>query len=228
MTRDFNRVRIVAVDIEAWLRGHRSGGCTLIDNVKKNMKDLLASAAEIGLHVIVVGHHPLASHGTHGGFYDWQDYLFPLTRIASILWLQLPVIGSVYPLVRTILPATQDLHSPDYRTVRKALEEALSDNPPLLYAAGHDHSLQVLDGGPLGCYAVSGLGSGRKQTPVTDGPDTMFARAGKAGFMVVDFWRAGKLLLRVIDVSNGTSPIFFTWLTGPGIPSIRVHRSEPH
>jgi len=56
----------------------------------------------------------------------------------------------------------------------------------------------------------------------------MFARAGKAGFMVVDFWRAGKLLLRVIDVSNGTSPIFFTWLTGPGIPSIRVHRSEPH
>ena len=94
--------------------------------------------------------------------------------------------------------------------------------------AGHDHSLQVLDGGPLGCYAVSGLGSGRKQTPVTDGPDTMFARAGKASFMVVDFWRAGKLLLRVIDVSNGTSPIFFTWLTGPGIPSIRVHRSEPH
>jgi hypothetical protein len=81
MTRDFNRVRIVAVDTEAWLRGHRSGCSTSIDDVKKNMKDLLASAAEIGLHVIVVGHHPLASHGTHGGFYNWQDHLFPLTRI---------------------------------------------------------------------------------------------------------------------------------------------------
>ncbi len=39
--------------------------------------------------VMVVAHHPLATHGPRGGFFDWRDHLFPLTN------LPLPLIKKI-------------------------------------------------------------------------------------------------------------------------------------
>ena len=48
--------------------------------------------------------------------------MFPLRRVAGWLWVPLPFVGSLYPLIRTLAPSDQDLSSGPYRTMREALE----------------------------------------------------------------------------------------------------------
>src|SRR5262249_22490426 len=50
---------------------------------------------------IVVGHHPLRSHGPHGGYVSPRIHVFPLTMFGSYVpgwshWIPLPGIGSVF------------------------------------------------------------------------------------------------------------------------------------
>lgn len=161
--------------------------------------------------VIVVGHHPVASYGPHGAFADWRDHLFPLTNLWSWAYLPLPVIGSLYPLVRNSLgPSSQDIGHELYQEMIDALEEALLDDQPLAYAGAHDHSLQVLEGDEAFDYVlVSGAGSTPKITKVGSGSDTLFAHA-EAGFMIIDVLRSGRILLRVVEPVAGI--VFSHWL----------------
>ena len=62
------------------------------------LRDAVRGAA--GRHVFVVGHHPLASGGPHGGHFPVVDHLFPLREFRKWLWLPLPIVGSAYPLAR--------------------------------------------------------------------------------------------------------------------------------
>jgi hypothetical protein len=72
----------------------------------------------------------------------------------------------------------------------------------VIYAAGHDHSLQVLDAGDVaGVYVVSGAGSAERVSTVTNLPESHFAHAAP-GFVVVDVGvREGRdvVVLRVIE-----------------------------
>ena len=70
--------------------------------------------------------------------------------------------------------------------------------PLLIYAAGHDHSLQVLKGCTADYLLVSGAGSHNKLSAVTSGKNTFFSDKA-TGFMVVDFLENGKVLLRVVE-----------------------------
>ena len=73
---------------------------------------------------------------------------------------------------------------------------------PLVYAAGHDHSLQVFEGdASVGYLLVSGLGSPSKGTRVTSSARTLFAHArrGLTGFMQIDFSKDEGVRLSVIE-----------------------------
>ena len=161
--------------------------------------------------VMVVAHHPLASQGPHGGFSDWRDHLFPFTNMWRWAWVPLPVIGSLYPLVRNSYgPSTQDAGHAFYAEMVDSLEEELREENPLAYAGAHDHSLQVLEGDEAFDYVlVSGGGSSPIITKVTSGTDTLFAHAAP-GFMVVDVTHAGTVGLRVVE--PGTGVVFSRWL----------------
>src|SRR5256884_7352996 len=91
--------------------------------------------------VVVVAHHPLASGGVHGGHFGWQDHIFPLRNIKPWLWIPLPLIGSVYPIARAEGISSQDIPSRAYGRMRAALDSAFAGSPPLIYAAGHEHTL---------------------------------------------------------------------------------------
>jgi len=84
--------------------------------------------------------------------------------------------------------------------------------PPLLYAAGHDHNLQVLDGMEHAAYEVaSGAGAiiRVRDGPVADIEGTLFAH-DHAGFMVVEFTRTPegeRAVLHVIETDQG-APVF--------------------
>ena len=72
--------------------------------------------------------------------------------------------------------------------MRQALSAALASRArrgPVLYASGHEHSLQVLKGDVVDYMLVSGAGSRTEITAVTSGPDTLFAHQ-QTGFMALD------------------------------------------
>jgi len=197
---ELNGVRVVALNTAWWL--HSEGLARQADPQAEKTRVIEAIESTLtgveGLDVVVVSHHPLASHGTHGGFYDWKDHLFPSTHLVEGLWIPTPVIGSLYPLLRSLVFNRQTLAGTEYTDMRMHLTKALATNPPLVYAAGHDHGLQVLEGGSAAeYYLVSALGLDVGAS-MGHGKDTLFAHL-HAGFMVLDFMESGTVLLRVVE-----------------------------
>ena len=146
-----------------------------------------------GENVIVAAHHPLRSGGTHGG----------LTRG---FWMDLGA-----SLAYRLYGSLQDLREPSYAEMVKVVSAALSEHKPLAFVAGHDHSLQVLEGGDAAqLLVVSGAGSAGSITGVTSLDDTLFAHA-HAGFVVFDFFEVagtgGALLVRVVE-TGAEQPVF--------------------
>ena len=120
--------------------------------------------------VIVVSHFPLRSSGPRAGF----SRGFIIDRFLDF-----------YHLLRPRPPL--DLDHPQYMVLAEQVKAALATHRPLVYAAGHDHSLQLFEADEVArLHIVSGAGSAGKVTPVTAVNGTIFAHA-VSGFAVLDF-----------------------------------------
>lgn len=153
-----------------------------------------AAFAELKQHfAIVVSHFPLRSGGTHGGF----SRGFIIDRIIDF-----------YHLLRPRLPL--DLYHPQYMARAQQVRAALAKHRPLVYAAGHDHSLQLFAAdGVAQMHIVSGAGSVGKVSSVTAVEGTIFAHAAP-GFVVLDFTRqngADTPIVRVVQAAQ-EAPVF--------------------
>jgi len=149
-------------------------------------------AARHGENVVVVAHHPIRSGGPHGGYTRgfWTD-------------LGVSIFYRFY--------SVQDLIEPTYHEMVRVLGEVLAENPPLAMVGGHDHSLQILEGGDEArLIVVSGAASQVTRVTSTDG--TLFAHAHR-GFVVFDFHAAkktpgGVLVVNVVETGRGEKPVF--------------------
>ena len=213
-------VRLVALDSQWWLQdGPKPAGPTsscpaategaVIDSVRAALRAAGKRA------VVVVAHHPPASGGVHGGHFGWQDHIFPLRNIKPWLWIPLPIIGSVYPIARAEGISSQDIPSRAYTRMRVALDSAFASAPapPLIYAAGHEHTLQVIAGTSARYVLVSGTGTFGHFDRVTALDSTRFARSA-SGFMRVEFLRDGRARLGVmiVDRAGTATEEFGLWL----------------
>jgi hypothetical protein len=158
-----------------------------------------------GRQVIVAAHHPLLSGGPHGGYFSLSDHLFPLRNLNPALFIPLPIIGSLYPIARSFGISAEDLDGPPYRRLRAALDSAFACAPPAIFAAGHEHGLQLLDRGRPPLLAVSGAGIYGHESFLQRLPETRFALA-KGGFMRVDLLRDGRLRLGVVEATSAGEP----------------------
>ncbi len=175
------------------------------------LRSALAAAGE--RHVAVVSHHPLRSTGPHGGHFPWTDHIFPLRAWKKWLWVPLPVIGSIYPLSRKWGISSQDESSGEYRALIDTLEQAFAEHRPLIYAAGHEHVLEILDGEAARFLLVSGAGYYGHTSPVGWRDETRFA-ASKSGFMRVDVLTSNRVRLGVwiADETGRAEEAFSMWL----------------
>ena len=111
------------------------------------------------------------------------------------------------PLIRWHLVRNeQDLIGSSNRAMRASLEKALASRAngksPLIYAAGHDHSLQIMRGTVADYLLVSGLGSQSNAIAVDHGDDTVFAHE-HPGFVALDFTDQEIWLSAIEPVASG-------------------------
>ena len=141
-------------------------------------------------NVLVVAHHPIRSGGPHGG----QSRGF---------WLDLGVTIA-HPFYKA-----PDLFEPSYQTMVRLLEKEMAADPPLAMIGGHDHSLQLIDGGRFTRLVIVSGAASRLST-VTSVDGTLFAHA-HLGFIVMDFYRLGTeetCLVHVVETGRADEPVF--------------------
>jgi hypothetical protein len=210
------RVRLVLLDTQWWLHPGpkpRDPSSSCPADADNEIVDSIRSAIRGagGRLVIVAGHHPLVTGGEHGGYFGWKDHLFPLHQFG--VWLPLPLIGSLYPSARQEGISSQDVTSRAYQQFIKVLTRAFASRPPALYAAGHDHNLQVITGGAVPLELVSGAGIFGHSGRATRIRGSVFAKQA-SGFGRLDISASGRARLAVIEVDrqgNGREA-FSTWV----------------
>jgi hypothetical protein len=199
-----SRLRVIAVDTEWWLQDRRAGdaaACGGVADRDASVRALRAAIAGAGeRRVIVVGHHPLATAGPHGAHCAGG--------VACALARPFRLAGSH-------LTGRQDLSNRPNVAMRRALESALRERPPLAYAAGHEHALQVFRGGAADWYLVSGSGNHAHTERVGCRRASTLALAA-GGFMRLDATTDGRVRLTVLTAATDGTPIvrYRRWLTG--------------
>jgi hypothetical protein len=216
--RDVHGFRLVLLDTEWWLFSHHrpdaESGCApgTQDEVLAGLASAIAAADTVP--VVVAGHHPLATGGEHGGHFFFGDHVFPLRAVHQALWIPLPLVGSVYPLVRSTGVSDEDFAGGRYVRLRQALDSVFASHPPLLYASGHEHALQLIDRGRPPLLAVSGAGILGHEGPVAAIPGSRLALS-EAGFMRLDRLEDGRVRLAVIvvDGKGAGREVYAEWLS---------------
>ena len=193
---DIGRLRLIALDSQWWLHEFivRDGAsrCTsiTIGNVTSALRQQVKTP-DSGRVVVVAAHHPLMTGGEHGGYCGVTG---PFRRFAG---------------------RSQDIMSRGNRRMRDSIESAFRGSIPLVFAAGHDHSLQVLRAGNNSPYVlVSGAGSAGKTSCAVRLRESLYTSPHRNGFMRLDIMRGGGVLLRVFRfTTSGSGGVAFSrWL----------------
>lgn len=174
-------VRLLVLDTHWFLQERDEGArAAFFDRVRRG----LAGAG--GRHLIVAAHHPYQSAGPHGE-------LMPGTQALGLSWLMKKSGALVQDLNSPIYGDLLDELASSFRTVAR----------PLIFAGGHDHSLQVLDpeteDGP---HTVLVSGAGSKLTDFAESPKLRYA-ASRPGYMSVVFRKDGAVDLFVTALASG-------------------------
>jgi hypothetical protein len=215
---DIERLRLLLLDTQWWLHkgpkpSHPNSDCPT-DSESEVVDSLRAGlAGTAGRIAVVAGHHPLVSGGVHGGHFGWKDHLFPLREIEPWLWVPLPVIGSLYPAIRQRGVSSQDMASRRYQRLIAAFRRAFADVPPSLYAAGHEHGLQVIANRIAPLELVSGGGIYGHSGRTVGVRGSLLARKA-SGFARLDIPRTGPARLSVIEVNRAGQghEVLSTWV----------------
>jgi len=156
-----DNLTIIAFDSEWWLfpfnktNADADCDCTTKDEVITRLGELFyKNRYKV---VILASHHPFQSYGIRGGHFTWKDHLFPFTAINKNLYIPLPVVGSLYPLLRRSFTSPEDLRHPLYKEMTGRVDKVFDSFPNLIHVAGHEHGLQFIKSKQL--QVVSGSGS---------------------------------------------------------------------
>jgi hypothetical protein len=184
---------IIAIDSEWWLTNNtRSNryeqGCTALteDQVIAQVNDILLRNK--GKNIVFTEHHPLFTNGKHGGYFTLRDYFFPLTLVKDNLYIPLPIIGSIYPLLRQYGLSPQDVSNKKYQSLKNRLLAVFDKYDNIVMATGHEHALQLTKYKKLN-HIISGAGS--KKSALFKGNGALFGY-GTKGFAKLNYYNNGQ------------------------------------
>jgi predicted phosphodiesterase len=198
----------IFVDSQWWLQNWdnekmMNHGCEI-----KSRGDFLARMEELFLEyknkeIICMLHHPIKSNGNHGGYFSFQQHLFPLAELG--VWLPLPVIGSIYPIYRQTIGDKQDNTNFENQKLTRGLETlAKKWSIDVVFVSGHEHGLEYFENAKIK-YIVSGSGS--KTNYIQAGGEALYARQAR-GFARIHFYENFEAWLEFFTIEGyNTEPI---------------------
>ncbi len=221
----------VFIDSQWWLQNWDSEkkmnkGCDI-----KSRNDFLTRIEEIFIEhkndqIVVFMHHPIYSNGIHGGYFSFADHLFPLHREKN-LWIPVPVIGSMYPILRTAIGSVQDLNNTLYIEFSQGINQIANDlDVDVIFASGHDHSLQYFDKDNVK-QIISGSGS--RHSFSLAGGEADFSREAR-GFVKLLFYEDMEAWAEFYTVPENTSTAkleFRTQIRKPKAGSVFIDQEYP-
>ncbi|MDJ0841483.1 MAG: metallophosphoesterase [Acidobacteriota bacterium] len=181
-----NRLRLIAVDTHWWIRKADKPGSECDAATQEEVKARIAEMlADAGDRRVVLAGH-----------HPFQS-------------------GGPHGTNRALGLIPQDVTHKRYRNLIDGFTEAFADHPPLIYAAGHDHNLQVIRGKGYGFQVISGAGNFDHETGVGALDETLFCQK-TGGFIRIDIDKKGGVRLSAHAVGKTeTGTVYSTWLINP-------------
>ncbi len=197
-----SEVTLILFDSQWWLHTHDKPGVES-DCPSKTREELVSQIEEIATKnakklVILACHHPFKSNGTHGGYYPFKQHIFPLTDLRPNLYIPLPIIGSIYPIARSVFGTPQDPKHPEYANMINEITSAVKSIPNLIFVAGHDHNLQHIKDSNRH-YIVSG--GGAKENRSSKAKNSLF-NSSSHGFAVLEVSKGKNVSLDFYTVED--------------------------
>lgn len=201
---------LIIMDSQWWLHKSEKPGIES-DCAQKTEDEILAELEEIAANnpkklILFAFHHTFRSNGIHGGYFGIKQHIFPLTDIKKNLYVPLPVIGSLYPISRSVFGSPQDLKFPTYQNMKSQVEGVLKEYPHVIFLHGHEHSLQYFSDSNYN-YVVTG--SGCKETRVEKSKTAEFV-SPHLGFATLEVSKNKNVRLTFYDNSKGDFEEAFT------------------
>jgi hypothetical protein len=179
-------ITVVLFDSQWWLHLYDKPGiesdceCKTTEEVLTQIEDILTRNSK--KLVVFANHHPFKSNGIHGGFFTLKQHIFPFTDLKKNLYFPLPIIGSIYPIARSVFGTPQDLRHPNYVNMVNQISAVAKNHPNLVFVAGHEHNLQLIQDSSFS-YIVSG--GGCKTSRVSKDKKSPFV-TNETGFVVLE------------------------------------------
>jgi len=196
-----DNVVVIIVDSNWWLvnwkkEPKKNNACTIkdLDQFKSALTSLTQKYSE--KNVVIAMHHPMYTYGPHGGHFNLKEHVFPVTELVPWAYLPLPGLGW---FIRSVIGIPQDIANKKYKTMRRAVLAATENSQDLLFASGHEHTLQYIENRG-NKYIVSGSAS--KNSPVGMGKGSIFS-SSSMGFSTVSFYDGGETWVTYWEVSKG-------------------------
>ncbi len=189
-TVHLNGITLLFFDSEWLLRSEGEPRQEVLDH----MHELMADSRRLHPDNVILlnSHHPIETMGQHAGYLAEFNY-----------WLFINIIFTLFPQA-----AEEDTCHPLYQRMIADLYEVMGKHDRVLYAAGHEHSLQVYrDANEKGqgpeYSLVSGAGNSNKVSGVWHNENTRFALS-QEGFMELNITDQG-VYLQVFDIHHEES-----------------------
>ncbi|MEO9022696.1 MAG: metallophosphoesterase, partial [Ginsengibacter sp.] len=202
---------IIAFDSEWWLFpfNKENPGADCNASTTKEITELMKEILYKNRYKIILlaSHHPFQTFGPHGGYFSLKDNIFPLTVLNKNLYIPLPVIGSLYPILRSTFPNPEDINHPLYKSMIKQVDDVFEGFPNLIHVAGHEHGLQFIKDKQI--QVVSGAGS--KQTYLRKNKKALFEKSTQ-GFVVADLLIGNNMRFTYYTYSDSGLKPSFTYI----------------
>ena len=207
-----NDVTLVIFDSQWWIHPYDKPGiesdcdCKTPDELLTQIEDIVTRNSK--KLVLLAAHHPFKSNSVHGGYFQLKHHIFPFTDINKKLYIPLPVIGSIYPIARSVFGTPQDLSHPNYANMINQVTNAVRSHPHPVFVAGHDHGLQMIQDSNFN-YIVSG--GGCKINRVSQGKNSLYAESVR-GFAVMEVSTNKNVTVSFYTVTDSVRNSFGTTL----------------
>lgn len=196
-------ITLILFDSQWWLHKHdkpcpgSACAATTKDQLIKQIGDI--AKRDTNKLLIIASHHPFRSKGQHGGYYTLKQHIFPLTDTKKWLFIPLPVLGSVYALIRPLV-TSQDLKNKNYREMISRVEEAVRPHPHVIFVGGHEHGLQLIKDNNNASFNYIVSGGASKANPINR-KKTEFG-ASACGFAVLEISGNKKVSVKFYTVKK--------------------------